>query len=88
MASAPCLPSARTIRSKQPQPQTVMEILVDENQYGVQKHFNDLEIRIRDYGLTLITATLAGAGLVGQSKKEEQQWLVKADNLPANRQPS
>src|SRR5262245_28698375 len=29
----------------------------------VQKHFNDIEMRIRNYALTLLLAVLAGAGL-------------------------
>jgi phosphoglycolate phosphatase-like HAD superfamily hydrolase len=45
----------------------------------VQKHFNDLEMRIRNYALTLITATLAAAGL---TFKEDIRLNVFSWNLP------
>jgi phosphoglycolate phosphatase-like HAD superfamily hydrolase len=49
----------------------------------VQQHFNDLELRIRNYALTLFTATVAGVGLVEREKIEFDFWgfLVPASAI-------
>ena len=36
----------------------------------VQQHFNDIELRIRNYALTIFTATIAGIGFLEKSKIE------------------
>src|SRR6266567_2070560 len=35
---------------------------------GVQQHFNDIEMRIRNYALTLLVGILAGAGVALKDK--------------------
>jgi phosphoglycolate phosphatase-like HAD superfamily hydrolase len=40
----------------------------------VQKHFNDLEMKIRNFALTLITATIAAAGLIFKEDIRLQLW--------------
>lgn len=40
----------------------------------VQQHFNDIELRIRNYALTLFTATAAGIGLLERDKIEFVFW--------------
>ena len=40
----------------------------------VQQHFNDIELRIRNYALTLFTATVAGIGLLEKDKIEFSFW--------------
>jgi FMN phosphatase YigB (HAD superfamily) len=46
---------------------------------AVQMHFNDLEMRVRNYALTIVTAILAGAGL---SIKEAVVVAVKGITIP------
>lgn len=40
----------------------------------VQQHFNDIELRIRNYALTLFTAIVAGIGLLEKDKIKFQFW--------------
>ncbi|GEM67997.1 hypothetical protein SMI01S_16030 [Sphingobacterium mizutaii NBRC 14946 = DSM 11724] len=47
----------------------------------VQQHFNDLELRIRNYALTLFTAIVAGIGLL---EKEKIQLNFGGFHLPAS----
>ncbi|WP_254526721.1 MULTISPECIES: HAD family hydrolase [unclassified Sphingobacterium] len=47
----------------------------------VQQHFNDLELRIRNYALTLFTAIVAGIGLL---EKEKIQLSLIGLDIPAS----
>jgi len=47
----------------------------------VQQHFNDLELRIRNYALTLFTAVVAGIGLL---EKEKIQLNLVGLDVPAS----
>lgn len=47
----------------------------------VQQHFNDLELRIRNYALTLFTAVVAGIGLL---EKEKIQLNLIGLGIPAS----
>jgi phosphoglycolate phosphatase len=47
----------------------------------VQQHFNDLELRIRNYALTLFTAIVAGIGLL---EKEKIRLSLIGSDIPAS----
>jgi hypothetical protein len=64
-----------TPQPKPPDPEKVLALAVDawKTTVSVQQHFNDLELRIRNFAITFVTAVL---GLVGLALKDDPTSLL------------